>query len=359
MLKLNFTRRFGCGSSNFRILTPDVVKFSLSQRNLSLSKRCNADEEGSRRARSTNAFQELTSSAPRPSNINVNRTSNDKSKSFNFRRIEVTETSARQRQASRDLNATRRMKPNESNSGGRFRPTSNAGNKARAVAAKFSARVRKEGFGVGNRQQSRNRSLRGIPRKPRLKPWEEEMELPFNEEETQYSDIRDGGFTTPYNPDTNEQNLARHCPAVISNGVGITDSIRYKLAVATDNISPQYRIASQHLMRIYRGNGTLFEDPEQKRVFQEWKDKLDRENAAYYGVPYTPEKLGSLSKKTQEEIIRQWVAGQFEAPALISPENPLTYVRNYAKRNETWLDEDTRKFEAKLVSLLPSKLPPT
>lgn len=288
----------------------------------------------------------------------MNRSTTDKPSTFKIRRVEVTETSARQGQGSRDLNATRRMRPNDSNAAGRLKPTSNAGSKARAVAAKFSARVRKEGFGAGNRQQSRNRSLRGIPRKPRLKPWEEEMELPYNEEETQYSDIRDGGFTTPYNPDTNVQNLARHRPAVISNGVGIVDSIRYKLAVATDNISPQYRIAPQHLMRIYRGNGTLFEDPEQKRVFQEWKDKLDRENATYYGVPYTPEKLGSLSKKTQEDIIRQWVAGQFEPPAIISPENPFTYVRNYAKRNETWLNEDTRKFEAKLASLLPSNPPP-
>ncbi|RKF54337.1 hypothetical protein OnM2_098025 [Erysiphe neolycopersici] len=324
-----------------------------------LTSECTLNKIESRRTRSTNAFKELTSSAPRHVNIIVNRIATDKPISFNTRRVEVTETSARQRQVSRDLNATRRMKPTESNPAGRFKPTSNAGIKARAVAAKFSARVRKEGFGVGNRQQSRNRSLRGIPRKPRLKPWEEEMELPLNEEETQYSDIRDGGFTTPYNPDTNVQNLARHRPPVISNGVGITDSIRYKLAVATDNISPQYRIASQHLMRIYRGNGTLFEDPEQKRVFQEWKDKLDRENAANNGVPYTPEKLGSLSKKTKEEIISQWVAGQFEAPALISPGNPFTYVRNYSKRNETWLKEDTRKFEAKLASLLSSNLPPT
>lgn len=350
MLKLGFNSRLGRSSP--KILNSDLYNFSVHWRTFSSSNRCNADQEESRKSRSANAFQELTSIVPRPSKADVNRTFSENSSSYVIRRIEITDTPGHQRQLPRDLNATRKVKSKDSDSGSKYRPASNASKIAREVAAKFSARVRKEGFGGGNRQQSRNRSLRGIPRKPRLKPWEEEKELPYTEEETEYSDLRDGGFTTPYNPDTSEQNLARHRPAVISNGTGIVDSIRYRLAVATDNISPQYRIAPQHLMRINRGKGTLFEDPEQRGIFQRWKDKLDRENAEYYGVPYIREELGSLPENTQEEIIKQWVAGQYEAPALISPGNPFTYVHNYAKRNETWLNEDTKKFEAKLASLL-------
>lgn len=242
-----------------------------------------------------------------------------------------------------------------SQSGSNSDSISAAGKTARKIAAKWSSRVRNQQSTDknGGRQRKRGRGIRDGPRKPRKKPWEEEAEPPYTDEEIEYLDSRDGGFTTPYNPDTGLHNLARHQPPVISSGAGIVDSIRYRLAVTTDNVSPQYRVSSQHLMRIERGKGTLFEDSDQRSIIQERKDKLDQQRASTKNIAYNRVELGTLPKKTRDEIMRLWVAGYYGAPVHTSPENPLDYVRNYARRNETWLPEDAKKFEDTLASILP------
>ncbi|CCU76940.1 hypothetical protein BGHDH14_bghG003198000001001 [Blumeria hordei DH14] len=204
--------------------------------------------------------------------------------------------------------------------------------------------------GRGTARTGRGRRTARAPRKK--KKWDDDVDEPYDETEISYLDQRDGGFNAPYNPDTGVENLARHRPPVISNQIGLADSLRYRLAVATDNVSPQYRFSSQHLMRVERGFGTIFEDPGQRALIQEQKDKLDQERAEKKGVPYTREDLGILPQKTQDDVLKQWVAGHYEAPTVIAPDDPFSYVRNYAKRNETWLPSDARKFEAKLLSLL-------
>lgn len=324
----------------------------------------NANEEKSRRSRSAEAFNELKASAPRPvreaiSPQLIKKTPSSTPETF----VQITRSPVGPPQTPRNITAARTDKRNKENAPKTVSPknyirsSSESGRAARGIASKWSSRVRNEKSGGGGKgRKTLNRSLRGAPRKPRKKPWEEEAELPYNEEETEYADLRDGGFTTPYNPDTSAQNLARHRPPVISNGPGIVDSIRYRLAVTTDNVSPQYRVATQHFMRIERGKGTLFEDLEQRAIIQEWKDNLDRELAEVFDFPYERRELGTLPKNVQEDIMKQWVAGNYEGPKSLLKNNPFTYVRNYASRNETWLPEDRKKFEAKLASLLPPSL---
>ncbi|TQS39381.1 hypothetical protein Golomagni_00098 [Golovinomyces magnicellulatus] len=363
MLKSKYIVAFERGTPAFKSLIAFGYVNISNLRTFSIFTSFNADEEKSRRSRSAEAFNELKASAPRPVREAISPQSIKKTPSSNpdtF--VQITRSPVGPPLTPRNITAARTDKRKKENSpklvssGNNIKSSSVSGRLARGIAAKWSSRVRNEKASGGKGRKTLNRSLRGAPKKPRKKPWEEEAELPYNEEETEYADLRDGGFTTPYNPDTSAQNLARHRPPVISNGPGIVDSLRYRLAVTTDNISPQYRVATQHFMRIERGKGTLFEDLEQRAIIQEWKDNLDRELAEVFGFPYERRELGTLPKKIQEDIMKQWVAGNYEGPRSLIKKNPFTYVRNYASRNETWLPEDTKKFEAKFASLLPPNL---
>ncbi|KAI1004231.1 hypothetical protein K3495_g3979 [Podosphaera aphanis] len=358
------------GRTRMGDLTKVVDGIAASLRNFSISAERSADEQPSRKTRSANAFAELASTVPRPARAATASSPVTKPSSPTARQIVVRRSPGGPQSASRSLSTPR--KPNAargppglsglqrnralgSGMRGGFNLSTRGG--ARRGAPGGNRGGARGGARGGRSRGTRARDLFSGPRKPRKKPWEEELEEPYTEEETNYLDLRDGGFTTPYIPNTSVQNLARHRPPVISSSSGFTDLIRYKLAVTTDNVSPQYRFASQHLMRVDRGYGTIFEDPEQRATIQEYKDNLDYERAVAKGIPYVREELGNLPEKTRNDIMSQWVAGHYEAPQETTPGNPTSYIRNYAKRNETWLARDAQKFEAKVASFMPRNPP--
>jgi hypothetical protein len=83
------------------------------------------------------------------------------------------------------------------------------------------------------------------------------------------------------------------------------------------------------------------------------------EQAQDMGVPYEPElnEFGKLSEKGQARAMKEWVAGQYVFPKPAEEGDVLGQVAGYARRNETYLPDDTRKFQEKLRSLLPARKP--
>ncbi|EPQ67188.1 Bgt-5502 [Blumeria graminis f. sp. tritici] len=330
-----------------------VEGISASLRAFSQSVDRSVEDGNPQNSRKFAAFKEIAPKKASNTRLSVPMRERTTTPSSNVRRIEISRSMKDSGQVPRKTSLVRRSPSFGTGLG----VSSNRGGDSVRSKTNFGVRTNRGRGGSagarGGRGTARTGQGRRTARAPRKKKkWDDDVDEPYDEAEISYLDQRDGGFNSPYNPDTGVENLARHRPPIISNQIGLADSLRYRLAVATDNVSPQYRFSSQHLMRVERGNGTIFEDPEQRALIQEQKDKLDRERAETKGTPYNREDLGILPQKTQDNILKQWVAGHYEAPTVIAPDDPLSYVRNYAKRNETWLPSDARKFEAKLLSLL-------
>jgi len=179
---------------------------------------------------------------------------------------------------------------------------------------------------------------------------------PLTEVELEYQAGSEQGWLRPYEPTTTAESLARHGPPVISSPRGVVESMVYKMQVATNVPGPQYEIGGNHLLRIDHGPGSMFESEEQRAITEAFSQQKGKERAETMGVSYDPalNQLGSLSKKDQERMMREWVAGQYAFPKPAEPGDVPGQVEKYARMNETYLPEDTRKLQEKLKSLLPA-----
>jgi len=91
------------------------------------------------------------------------------------------------------------------------------------------------------------------------------------------------------------------------------------------------------------GNATVFENPQEKAVAEEYYKQMGMEEMA------------PLSQKDKDSLSRAWAAGHYNAPESGELDDTITQVRAQAARNETYLSGDRTKFEEKLRSLLPAQ----
>ncbi|KAH7319338.1 hypothetical protein BKA65DRAFT_438180 [Rhexocercosporidium sp. MPI-PUGE-AT-0058] len=200
---------------------------------------------------------------------------------------------------------------------------------------------RGRGAARGRGTRGKGRRGGGVKDNQRLEKSEDDGEpVPLTAEELEYLDDRVGGFQAPYKPVTSAEDLARWGPPVISSPRGVVESLVYKMAVATDNVSPEFKSAASHHDKMMDGAGTLFENATEskksKSVFR---------------------KAGKLSKDDKEAMMKQWVAGQYVPPqSAARPGDVLAQVAAYTRRNETYLPADARKLEETLRALLPASL---
>ena len=142
---------------------------------------------------------------------------------------------------------------------------------------------------------------------------------------------------------------------MISSPRGMTETVIYKLAVATGNNPPMFRPASEHLNKISMGNGTLFEDDEQKAIIQAFREQKGKELSKRNGIDYVPSEHVTPSKADSDAMTKQWIGGQYTGPKSAPVRDALAQVDAYARRNETYLPEDLRSLEEKIRSLLPAQ----
>jgi hypothetical protein len=185
---------------------------------------------------------------------------------------------------------------------------------------------------------------------------EESTEFPMSEEEIEYADTgHQLLWAKEYIPQTSMEDLAGWGPPVMAGPRGIVESMMYKVEVATENITPASRHAGVHLAKMNRGNGvTLFENAEARAVTQAFKDQTRRKVAEKTGKVFVPEEIGRLSKAAQTAVLKSWIGGHYIGPKSMEQKDVLGQVEAIAKRNETYLPEDSRKLQDKVRSLLPA-----
>ncbi|KAK0118168.1 hypothetical protein ONS95_012473 [Cadophora gregata] len=190
------------------------------------------------------------------------------------------------------------------------------------------------------RGRGRGRKVNAKDKLQREKGEDDSEPVPLTPEELEYLDDRVGGFQAPYKPVTSAEDLARWGPPVISSPRGVVESLVYKMAVATDNVNPEFKSAANHHDKMMSGPGTLFENATERK----------RAKAVF-------KKADKLSQEDKEGMMKQWVAGQYVPPqSATEPGDVLAQVAAYTRRNETYLPADARKLEETLRALLPAKM---
>lgn len=174
----------------------------------------------------------------------------------------------------------------------------------------------------------------------------------YSEEDIKGLDLVHGGDPTPYEPTTGSEYFGS---PVLSSPRGLVENIKYKMQVATSNTNGVHKIGGEHLARMGRGEGTLFESQEAKTIVQDFYNQLRKERAEELGWKYRPENLRTLSEDQRKILAKTWAAGHYELPKQAELDDIIGRMEIYARRNETYLPEHRRKLERKLRTLLPAQ----
>lgn len=153
-----------------------------------------------------------------------------------------------------------------------------------------------------------------------------------------------GGWPVPYEPKTSLESLLGKGTLGIGSARGLLDTAGNKMQVGTDNVNGPHQHADEHLARIHHGHGTMFENTEAKEVALKYLGRQARKQLIRDALP----------DAEREKLSKAWVAGHYDGPAPVEKGDVLGQVEAYARRNETYLPQDSRKLQAKLASLLPA-----
>jgi hypothetical protein len=217
--------------------------------------------------------------------------------------------------------------------------------------------MRGRGGGSGARagRAGRGQGKRG----PRPKREEEEEEQhPWTEEELQWMAGDAGGWPTPYEPKTSLEQLLGKGLTLMGSPMGALEAAMYKAQVGTDNVNAHHMHAHEHLVRMDKGNGTFFESAEAKVVAQQSVNDQAKLVAKARSTEFQPVEIPMLPEAEREKLSKAWIAGHYARPQPAKKGDLLGQAEVYAKLNETYLPEDSRKLQAKLASLLPADQKP-
>jgi len=208
------------------------------------------------------------------------------------------------------------------------------------------------GRGRGKREKrSRGKGAKDPAQQDEEDEMEEEPD--YTEEEKKLQDLIHGGFPTPYEPTTTLESLGT---PVLASPRGLVENVKYKMQVATNNTNGRHKLGGEHLARMNRADGTFFESTEAKIITERFNNQNREERAEIYGWEYEPENLRTLSEAEREKLSKAWAAGHYELPNTNAElDDVIAQVKAYARRNETYLSADGKKFEEKLMTLLPAQ----
>ena len=295
----------------------------------------------SRSQRSAAAFKEVSSLAPTPPRgVDARALAANPPPSFKIRRVDDDSPARPGGFAGRSRGGF------QGRGGAAFRGRGGTGMRGSGGRGRGTAGSR----GRGGRGKKRGKAVR------QKQQQEENSEMPISEEEQEYYDTgHQLLWAKEYEPQTSVEDLVRWGPPVMAGPRGILESMMYKMEVATENLTPAARHAAVHIAKMNRGNGvTFFENAEARTVTQAYKDQARLELADEMGKDFVPEEIGRLSEDAQTGILKSWVGGHYTGPKSVEQKDVLGQAEAAARRNETYLPEDSRKLQDKLQSLLPA-----
>lgn len=209
----------------------------------------------------------------------------------------------------------------------------------------MSSRGGGRGRGAARGRGDRGKRARG----PRPKTEEEEeLDEPFNDEELAWMAGDASGWASSYVPKTSLEQLLGKGLTVMGSPRGTLEAAMYKVQVGTDNINGDHRHSDEHLARMNKGSGSFFESPEAKAITQQYlNDMRERKKLK-------PMEISTLPEAERKKLSEAWIAGHYAGPKPAEKGDILGEVEVYAKLNETYLPEDSKKLQAKLAPLLPA-----
>ncbi|QSZ29690.1 hypothetical protein DSL72_004207 [Monilinia vaccinii-corymbosi] len=248
--------------------------------------------------------------------------------------------------------------PNYRGRGGGF-PRAGAGPRAGPRAGAGAGMGGDRGGPGGQRGGERRKRGSGqrAPRGPKPADVElDEYDPPYTAEEQRYLDSQEGGEWVSYNPVTSLADLESWGPALATSAStnGLKESIIYKLQLASGTLGQRDvpTPPERHLANVERGLVTVFESREEKEGIEKWRDgKEEWRNEVRWKV-HKDYKVGGLSEEEKEALLKEMVAGVYEKPGDVK-KGILGDVERFARKNETFLPEDSRSLSEKLQSRIP------
>ncbi|KAF5868860.1 uncharacterized protein Bfra_011825 [Botrytis fragariae] len=210
----------------------------------------------------------------------------------------------------------------------------------------------------------RTRGRGGRGGKPRLRagPKPADVELdeydpPYTVEEQQYLDSQEGGEFVFYNPVTSMSDLESWGPAIATSSStnGLKESIIYKMQVVSGTLAQKDvpTPPERHLANLERGMGTVFESKEEKETLEKWRDGEEAWRNEVRWKVHKDYKVEGLKEEEKEAILKEMVAGVYPKPGEVK-KNIYGEIERLSRKNETFLQDDSRSFAEKLQSMLPA-----
>jgi hypothetical protein len=172
----------------------------------------------------------------------------------------------------------------------------------------------------------------------------DELAEPTTPAEKHYVEVRDVGYYQVYTPDTSLETLRGFGPAVAtdSNPLGKVETVMSGLRSLA--FRAPYEPRTHQLLpreihhKMAAGRVYLFSNMEDKAAVEEMRGKP----------------IPGPDDVVKETILANAVRGEFEAPKFAEISDPVGVARSVHRLSGTWGPTNAKKFEEKLVSLLPA-----
>lgn len=198
-----------------------------------------------------------------------------------------------------------------------------------------------------------------VDRKPKAEVQLDDYDPPYTIEEQEYLNSQEGGEWESYNPVTSLSDLESWGPAIATSDstTGLKESIIYKLQVASGTLGQKDvpTPPERHLANIERGLGTVFESQEEKEAIEKWRDGEEAWRNEIRWKVHKDYKIEGLSKEEREALLKEMVAGIYKKPGDVQ-QDLYGSTERLARKNETFLPEDSRSLQGKLKSMMPANV---
>lgn len=232
-------------------------------------------------------------------------------------------------------------------------PRSNPSSRGRVGAS--GPRGRPGGAGAGAARgggQGAPRGRRAARPKPKAEDTDQNIyDPPWTPEEQEYIESQECGEFVAYKPQTSLAELhtmSSGMPAMGSKW-GMKEAIFYKMQVPSGTIGQQDvpTVPERHFRNIERGFGTVFASLEEKEGLRELRDRELKEINRKRWKWHNKYEIEGLRADEKEALLKQTVAGVYQAPKDVK-DGLLGQIVRYARKNETFLLENERSLEENL-----------
>jgi hypothetical protein len=196
------------------------------------------------------------------------------------------------------------------------------------------------------------------PKRPKFKADDTDQNIydpPWTFEEQEYIEGQECGEFVAYNPKTSLADLDTMSSGMPTMGSkwAMKEAIFYKMQVPSGTIGQRDipTVPERHYRNMERGFGTVFANVEEKEGLREKRDRELEEIHRKQWKWHTRYEIEGLRADEKEALLKQTVAGVYQAPKDVK-DGLLGQIARYARKNETFLAENERTLEDSLKDKL-------